>query len=455
MIRRHQILIVDDDAEMAAALADLLRQRGYPVEWATSGVEAEQIIGSRPELGLVLVDMVMPVMDGVTLLERIKQQRPDVAVLMMSGFGTIASAVEAIKLGAEDFITKPFERSTIFKKVEHILELRRLREKVEELERSHPIAPFSGLVAEAPRMRHALELAEAAARTDVPVLLVGETGTGKELLARQIHRSSARAALPFIAVNCGALPRELVESELFGYRKGAFTGAQQDRPGLFGAVSGGTLLLDEISEMPAEVQVKLLRALQEGKVRPLGAVEEIPVNVRVIAATNRSTPVSLSGALRQDLYYRLARITIELPPLRQRREDLPLLLDHFLSTYSAKYGYRPVFHTDALELLAEYPFPGNIRELENLVEGVMATHQGQEVIHDKDIRPYLHPELLARSGDRVVDISMFSLDRLEKFAIEQVLRLSGDNKSRASEILGISRESLYRKMKQYGIPLQG
>jgi len=455
VIRRHQILIVDDDAEMAATLADLLRQRGYPVEWATSGVEAEQIIGSRPELGLVLVDMVMPVMDGVTLLERIKQQRPDVAVLMMSGFGTIASAVEAIKLGAEDFITKPFERSTIFKKVEHILELRRLREKVEELERSHPVAPFSGLVAEAPRMRHALELAEAAARTDVPVLLVGETGTGKELLARQIHRSSARAALPFIAVNCGALPRELVESELFGYRKGAFTGAQQDRPGLFGAVSGGTLLLDEISEMPAEVQVKLLRALQEGKVRPLGAVEEIPVNVRVIAATNRSTPVSLSGALRQDLYYRLARITIELPPLRQRREDLPLLLDHFLSTYSAKYGYRPVFHTDALELLAEYPFPGNIRELENLVEGVMATHQGQEVIHDKDIRPYLHPELLARSGDRVVDISMFSLDRLEKFAIEQVLRLSGDNKSRASEILGISRESLYRKMKQYGIPLQG
>jgi transcriptional regulator with PAS, ATPase and Fis domain len=235
----------------------------------------------------------------------------------------------------------------------------------------------------------------------------------------------------------------LVESELFGYRKGAFTGAQQDRPGLFAAVSGGTLLLDEISEMPADVQVKLLRALQEGKVRPLGAVEELPVNVRVIAATNRSTPVSLSGTLRQDLYYRLARITVELPPLRDRREDLPLLLDHFLTIYSKKYGYRPSFHTDALELLSQYPFPGNVRELENLVEGVMATHQGQEVIHDKDIRPYLHPELLARGEERVVDISVFSLERLEKFAIEQVLRLSGNNKSRASEILGISRESLY------------
>jgi transcriptional regulator with PAS, ATPase and Fis domain len=219
------------------------------------------------------------------------------------------------------------------------------------------------------------------------------------------------------------------------------------------AVSGGTLLLDEISEMPGEAQVKLLRALQEGKVRPLGAVEEIPVNVRVIAATNRATPVSLSGTLRQDLYFRLARITIELPPLRERREDLPLLLDHFLSIYSKKYGYRPSFHSDALDLLHKYPFPGNIRELDNLIEGVMATTQGREVIRDKDIRPYLHPELLSSGEDRVVDVSMFSLERLEKFAIEQALRLSGDNKSRATEILGISRESLYRKMRQYEIPL--
>ncbi|MBI3935155.1 MAG: sigma-54-dependent Fis family transcriptional regulator [Acidobacteria bacterium] len=451
MSQPHQILIVDDDAEMAATLADLLRQQGHVVQWATSAIEAQQTIASCPGLALVLVDMVMPVMDGVALLEQIKGQRPDVAVLMMSGYGTIAAAVEAIKLGAEDFITKPFERATIFKKVNHILELRRLREKVEELQRSRPAVPFSGLVAESPRMRYAMELAEAAARTDVPVLVVGETGTGKELLARLIHRSSARAAQPFIAINCGALPRDLVESELFGYRKGAFTGAHQDRLGLFGAVSGGTLLLDEISEMPAEVQVKLLRALQEGKVRPLGAMEEIAVNVRIIAATNRSTPVRLSGTLRQDLYFRLARITIELPPLRERREDLPQLLDHFLNVYSKKYGYRPAFHSDALELLAEYPFPGNVRELENLVEGVMATHQGQAVIREKDIRPYLHPELVNRAGGRVADISMFSLERLEKFAIEQVLRLSGDNKTRASEILGISRESLYRKMKQYGI----
>jgi DNA-binding NtrC family response regulator len=451
MSTSYSVLIVDDDKEMAATLADLLRHQGHEVQWATSAIEAEQTISSSPNLGLVLVDLVMPVMDGVTLLERIKRQRPELPVLMMSGYGTVAAAVEAIKLGAEDFITKPFERATILKKVNHILELRRLREKVEALENSHAAIP--GLVAEAPRMRRVLQLAEAAARTDVPVLLVGETGTGKEVLARLIHRNSVRAAQQFIPVNCGALPRELVESELFGYRKGAFTGAEHDRPGLFVAVSGGTLLLDEISEMPAEIQVKLLRALQEGKVRPLGAVEEIPVDVRVIAATNRSTPVSLSGTLRQDLYYRLARITIELPPLRERREDLPLLLDHFLTMYSSKYGYRPTFHSDALDLLNKYPFPGNIRELDNLIEGVMATHQGRDMIRDKDIRPYLHPELLSSAGDRVVDISMFSLERLEKFAIEQALRLSGDNKSRATEILGISRESLYRKMRQYEIPL--
>lgn len=444
------ILVVDDDAEMAATVAELLRQQGYAALTATSALEAEQIVCSNAGLRLALIDLMMPVMDGITLLGRLKQQRPDLPVLMMSGFGTIAAAVESVKRGAEDFITKPFERATILKKIQHILELRKLREEVAALQQSERRRTFRGVVGQAPKMRRALDLADAAARTDVPVLLVGETGTGKELLARMIHRNSERASRPFVPVNCGALPRELVESELFGYRKGAFTGAQQDRPGLFAAVAGGTLLLDEISEMPAEIQVKLLRALQEGKVRPLGAVEEIVVDARIIAATNRTSNASLSGVLRQDLYYRLARITIELPPLRERREDLPLLLDYYLTMYSAKYGYRPTLHADALELLHSYPFPGNIRELENLVEGVMATHKGQEVIRDRDIRSYLHPELLQK-GNALVDVSMYSLERLEKFAIEQALRLSGDNKSRASEILGISRESLYRKLKLYGI----
>ena len=447
------ILVVDDDAEMASTLADLLRQQGYSVQAATSAAEAEHIVAHAPNLKLVLIDLVMPMMDGLTLLERLKEQKPDLAVLMMSGFGTIATAVDAVKRGAEDFITKPFERATIFKKVHRIVELQTLRQKVAELENSQQQPVFTGIVTKSPKMLRALRLAEAAARTDVPVLVLGETGTGKELLARLIHRNSERASRPFIPVNCGALPRELVESELFGFRRGAFTGARQDRPGLFVAVAGGTLLLDEVSEMPPDIQVKLLRALQEGKVRPLGAIEEIPVNVRVIAATNRPVSTISSGPLRQDLYFRLARITIELPPLRERTEDLPLLLDHFLSVYGEKYGYRPTFHADALALLSGYPFPGNVRELENLVEGVMATHERQEVLRDRDIRPYLHPDLVQKKDSPVVDVSVFSLDRLERYAIEQVLRLSGNNKSRASEILGISRESLYRKMKQYEIPI--
>ena len=455
MTPNPSILVVDDDAEMAATLADLLRQQGHCVEAATSAVEAERIVSNSPHLYLVLIDLVMPVMDGMTLLERIKQHKPDLPVLMMSGFGTIAAAVESIKRGAEDFITKPLERATIIKKVNHILELQRLREKVAELESSRQSTSFSGLVTQAPKMLRALRLAEAAARTDVPVLIIGETGTGKELLARLIHRNSERAARPFIPINCGALPRDLVESELFGYRKGAFTGAQQNRPGLFVAANGGTLLLDEVAEMPEEIQVKLLRALQDGKVRPLGAVEEIPVDVRVIAATNRPKISDLNATLRQDLYFRLARITIELPPLLERREDLPLLLDHFLTVFSPKYGCRPTFESDALALLYNYPFPGNVRELENLVEGTLATLHEKDVIGERDIRPYLHPDLLpqGKSGAVVMDVSMFSLERLEKYAIEQVLRLSGNNKSRASEILGISRESLYRKMKLYGIPL--
>jgi DNA-binding NtrC family response regulator len=442
------ILIVDDDENMAEALAELLREQGHAVSVATSGMEAERRLSDSPDLRLVVVDLIMPVLDGMTLLKRIKNQKPALPVLMMSGVGTIASAVQAVKWGAEDFITKPFEEASVLNRIERILELQSLRERVAEMELSCQIPSFNGVVTRASNMIRALELAEAAARTDVPILLVGETGTGKELFARLIHSNSKRASRPFIPVNCGALPRELIESELFGYRKGAFTGAQQDRQGLFVAGEGGTLLLDEIGEMPPEMQVKLLRALQERTVRPIGAVEEIPVDVRVIASTNRPTT---SGALRQDLYYRLARITIELPPLRERRGDLPLLLDYFLRSYASKYDSRLTFDTEALDLLSKYAFPGNVRELDNLVEGLMATHSGSDVIHESDLRSFLHPDLLEKPEKSTVDMGVFSLERLEKYAIEQVLRLNGNNKTQACEILGIGRDSLYRKMRHYGI----
>jgi DNA-binding NtrC family response regulator len=451
MNRSTSILVVDDDAEMAGALADLLCQQGHNAQAATSAAEAEPIIARSPHLRLVLIDLVMPEVDGMLLLERVKKQKPELAVLMMSGFATIAAAVEAMKRGAEDFITKPFEQATICKKINGILELQSLRERVANLESSLRPPSFQGMVTQSPKMLRALQLAKGAARADVPVLLVGEPGTGKEMLAGLIHRNSQRAARRFIPVHCGSLPEDLVESELFGHRSGA--GVQQDRPGLLVAAAGGTLLLDEISEMPPDIKVKLLLALEEGRVRPLGAVEQTPIDVHVIAATSCPIRTTADDTLRHDPYFRLARITIELPPLRKRREDLPLLIDHFLSLYAPKYGCRPIFHPRALKLLHDYPFPGNVRELENLVEGVMATHRRQEVIRESDLRPRLSSDLLAKEAERFENVSMFPLVRMEKCAIEQVLRFSRNNKSRASEILGISRDSLYRKMKQYEVPL--
>ena len=447
------ILVVDDDAEMAGALADLLCHQGHEAQAVTSAADAEPIIARSPHLRLLLVDLVMPGVDGMLLLERVKKQRPELAVLMMSGFGTIAAAVEAMKRGAEDFITKPFEQAMICKKINSLLELQNLRERVAKLERAECCPSFQGVVTQSPKMLRALELAQGAARADVPVLLVGETGTGKEMLAGMIHRNSQRAARRFIPVHCGSLPRDLVESELFGYRRGAFAGAQQDRPGLLVAAAGGTLLVDEINEMPPDIRFKLLLALEEGSVRPLGAAEQTPIDVHVMASTSCPIRTIPDDTLRRDPYFRLARITIELPPLRERREDLPLLVDHFLSLYSPKYDCRPTFHPDALKLLHDYPFPGNVRELENIVEGVMGNHRRQEVIRESDLRPHLQPDLLEKEAGSFQGASIFPLVRLEKYAIEKVLHFSRNNKSRASEILGISRDSLYRKMKQYEIPL--
>lgn len=453
MIRSISILVVDDDAEMAGALVRLLCQQGHDALAATSAAEAEPIIAHSRHLRLVLIDLVMPKVDGLLLLERLKKQRPEVAVLMMSGVATITSAVEAMKRGAEDFITKPFEPATICKKIDSILELRSLRERVANLESSLRPPSFQAVVTQSPKMLRALQLAKEAACADVPVLLAGETGTGKEMLAGLIHGNSQRALRRFIPLHCGSLPKDLVESELFGYIRETFSGSRQCRPGLLVAAAGGTLFVDEINKMLPDTRIKLLLALKERSVRTLGAVHPTPIDVHVIAAT--SCPVrTVSGeTLRRGPYFRLARITIELPPLRERREDIPLLLDHFLSLYSPKYDCRPTFHPDALTLLHSYPFPGNVRELENLVKGVMATHPRQEVIQESDLRPHLRPDLLEEDWRSFQEDSIFPLVRLEKYAIEKVLRISRNNKSRASEILGISRDSLYRKMRQYEIPL--
>lgn len=472
------ILVVDDDRELLATLGDLLTAQDYRVRMASSGPEALALLRQPATVGplcLALVDLVMPVLDGLTLLNEIRSSNKSssnesIPVMMMTGYGTVEAAVEAMKRGAEDFLIKPFDKDAVLKKVARLLDLHRLRLQVAELQvRSFggfgTDRPFGVIIARSPQMQSLLQRAEAAARSDLPVLLLGETGTGKEMLARAIHHSSGRASGPFIPVNCGALPRDLIESELFGHQRGAFTGALTEQEGLFRAADGGTILLDEIGELTKEAQVKLLRILHEGELRPVGSAHPFKVNVRTISASNRPLASMRQDCLREDLYYRISTITIELPPLRERREDLPLLTEHYLRIFSEKYGRSASLNRRALDLLLSYSFPGNVRELINILESAVATlPPEQRTLGEGDLRPLLRP-VVDGSGvgkgasspeekrDTMVgpDAALLSMESLEKFAIQQALHLSEQNKSRAAEILGISRDSLYRKLRQFGL----
>ncbi len=444
------ILVVDDDAELARTLQDFLQQEGHPVHVALSGEEALALQARHPGICLALVDLMMPLTDGLTVMEQLRQKNPELGVVIMTGFGTIETAVEAIKRGAEDYLTKPFDPESVRKKIGRLMEVFQLRGRVAQLE-SHLkqyCRSFEPLVYVSPVMHRVLERARNAAETDAPILLLGETGTGKEMLARAIHEGSNRASGPFVPVNCGALPRELVESELFGHRRGSFTGASNDAPGIFASANGGTVFLDEIGEMPKDVQVKLLRVLQEKEVRPVGGTRPAPVNVRTIAATNRSLAALRADCLREDLYYRLATVVIEIPPLRSRAEDLLVLAQHFTSRLSERYDREISLNRSAIEMLLHYEFPGNVRELQNLLESAAAlSHDDPQTITERELKPMLNggapPEPL-----RTLE-SPLAMEQLEKLAIERALRLSDGNRTRAAAVLGISRDTLYRKMRDF------
>jgi transcriptional regulator with PAS, ATPase and Fis domain len=297
-------------------------------------------------------------------------------------------------------------------------------------------------------MERVLEGARMAAATDAAILIVGETGTGKEMLARAIHQASSRARMPFVAINSGALPRELVESELFGFRRGAFTGAYNDAPGIFSAAAGGTVFLDEIGEMPKDVQVKLLRVLQEGELRPVGSTKTVHVDVRVVSATNRPLNELRSTLLREDLYFRIATVVVQVPPLRSRQEDILVLAQHFAARLSRRYGREISLSRSALELLLRYPFPGNVRELESLIESASAVSaDNPQSITDKDLRP-----LLSTAGETVPEQTLHpavSMEQMERLTIQQALRMADGNRTKAASLLGISRDTLYRKLRQY------
>jgi DNA-binding NtrC family response regulator len=440
------ILVVDDDERLAATLQELLVREGYAVEVALSAAEATAILERRRGIAVALVDLIMPGTDGIALMDELHRRDPELAVIVMTGYGTIETAVEAIKRGAEDYLTKPMDSHALRKKVARLMEVFELRERVRQLETNLESAPsFEGIISVSPSMRRVIERAQTVAATESSVLLLGETGTGKEMMARAIHAASPRAGGVFLPVNCGALPRELVESELFGVRRGAYTGAYADTPGIFAAASGGTVFLDEIGEMPREAQVKLLRVLQDRELRPVGSAKTVNVDVRIIAASNRPLADLRAEQLRQDFYFRIATVVLELPPLRARPEDVLVLAQHLLGRLSRRSGRQITLAHSAAHLLVGYPFPGNVRELENVLESATAVSRDDpQTIAERDLKPLLGDTasfpLLPRES--------LSLERLEDIAIQQALHVCGGNRTRAAALLGISRDTLYRKLRQ-------
>jgi len=448
--RQATILVVDDDAEMCSAVCDVLRQSGYLALSAQSGSEAlETVRRERPDL--LISDLRMTEMSGHQLQQELQAIAPDLPVVIITAFGTIESAVESMKLGARDFITKPFSNKELLLVVSRALENRRLRQEVKqlrvELARSYGLP---NIIAADPKMAAVLEMAERVADSLATVLITGESGTGKDLLARAIHFSSARREGPFIPINCAAIPENLIESELFGYARGAFTDARQAKTGLFIAARGGTLFLDEVGEMPVPLQSKLLRAIEDKKIRPLGATEEIPVDVRILAATNANLDKALeSGKFRSDLYYRLSTVTLAIPPLRERPADIPLLIKHFLARASAEAGRDvPEIEPQAMARLLRYPWPGNARELQNAIQrGVILARNNVLTINELPPKVAGTGFSAARMLSEAVD-KRLSLDQLERDYIRAVVEAVNGNKTEAASILRIDRKTLYRKLEE-------
>jgi len=469
MPQSYRMLVVDDDDGLREYLQALASSRGFQVFSAPSGEEAIATLDrSRPDL--VTLDLVLPGMDGLETLKQLKERLPEVPVIMLSGHGQARSIVEAMKLGAADFLRKPFEVEELEVAFQKALEKRALKQEVEELRgRVRSEAELLMLCGDDPKMHEVREIIEQVADTDITVLVRGESGTGKELVARALHRLSGRVERPFVKVNCAALPSELLESELFGFEKGAFTGAQRRKLGKFEYANHGTIFLDEISEMHPSLQAKLLQVLQDGEFSRLGGESDVHVDTRVIAATNRNLETAVAeGSFREDLFYRLNVVTVQLPPLRDRKDAIPLLIDHFLTMYNRQYG-KSVRQLQArtLEACHAYQWPGNVRELENTVKRMVVLGNEQAILEE-----ITHRTGLAGAPDEAS--SVFDLEALgvdftdgkgvdlkaiakraaqiaEKKVIERVLDQTRWNRKEAAERLQISYKALLYKMKDAGL----
>jgi DNA-binding NtrC family response regulator len=440
-----KILVVDDELSIRESLCDWLQQDGYEVESAANGVKAlTKTRGTR--FDIMLIDVKMPEMDGLTLLKKIREDDQDMAIVMMTAHGDIQDAVQAIKLGAYDYLLKPFDLEELSLTVEKLVQLQTLaRENMILKDRVAAITRFENLVGQSPPMIELFQSIVDVAPTDSTVLITGETGTGKELVARAIHMQSPRCYAPFIAINCGAFTEHLLESELFGHEKGAFTDARYTKKGRLEMAHGGTLFLDEVGDISMKMQIDLLRVLETREFTRVGGTATLHSDFRVIAATNQDLQNAiLAKTFRQDLFYRLNVINLRVAPLRERLEDIPLLAQHFLRRYATETNKKiDSIHPEALEAMRRYSWPGNVRELENAIERAVVVGKGRQ-IKLSDL-----PIIIPTEG--AVEIAKLSLEEMERQHIARVISTEGGNMSKVAKVLCINRSTLYHKIKKYGL----
>jgi len=449
---RETILVVDDEVHMQVLLKRILEKESYKVESASSGEEGLERL-DKGWFDLVISDLQLPGMHGLEFIKRAKELSPAMPCIVLTGYGTIPSAVTAMKEGAFEYLTKPADNDEIKLVVEKVLDLYRHTREVERLmAQGNNGSDFSNIVGRAKPMKTLFHVIKIVARSNSTVLIQGESGTGKELIAKAIHQHSPRHDRPFVALDCGTLPETLLESELFGHVRGAFTGAISNKKGLFEEADGGTLLLDEIADTTPAFQSKLLRALQENEIRPVGNNHLVKIDVRVIASTNRDLKKDVDrGTFREDLYYRLAVVPIMVPPLNRRREDIPLLVEHFLKKYCDQNGLEPKYiSANSLALLMNYSWPGNVRELENVIERAVLMSTGSAVnpeVYPVETEEEENPMPLHQATREVTE-------NVERQKIMEALQKAEGNRSRAARLLGISRATLYEKLKTYNLAPQ-
>ncbi|HUE76915.1 MAG TPA: sigma-54 dependent transcriptional regulator [Longimicrobiales bacterium] len=450
-----KVLIIDDEPSLRQTVSMILDEEGYEVVVASDGKEGlDKAIEIEPDV--VLTDVRMPGMPGLEFLERYRAEGGEALVIVMTAYGSAELAIEAMKKGAYDYVPKPFSADQLVLTLRKAQEREALRREVTRLRDEVTVERrFSGIIAKAPAMKQAVETATKVAKYPSPVLITGESGTGKELIARLIHDQSDRSEGPFVAINCGAIPENLLESELFGYVRGAFTGADRDKVGLFEAASGGTLFLDEIGDMPGSLQVKLLRTLQEGEVRRLGENKSRPVDARIVSATNRTLEDEVrNGSFRKDLYFRIAVVPIHLPPLRQRAEEIPVLAKHFLDRYNTMLGLSlEGIEPEAMKVLLEYAFTGNVRELENVIERAMVLAEGPKLTV-ADLPHNVQSPVRALEdvdlGDDELSVKKHGAI-LERRLIQKALERTGGNRTKAADLLELSSRALLYKIRDYGL----